>query len=219
MHSTSSLVDGVDSGKRDQDYRVGGGEEEASSADRKYSLGSSSESSASKNVKFSLREEVNKELALTPNIQAPEAAELIALLQDLEKSASSDGVVRGRIAELPPSVSDPSELKNIRDKASAIELAKTVNEALGLLDNYNSRLQQELSSRKQTALLLTAYVRHQQAEMEQDQKLIEEWQRRFKQVQQVKRELEIHYESLPDLATIDQVAELTPLPSAGDLFS
>lgn len=34
----------------------------------------------------------------------------------------------------------------------------------------------------------------------------------------VKRELETHLESLPDLTSIDAVAELTPLPSAGELF-
>ena len=34
----------------------------------------------------------------------------------------------------------------------------------------------------------------------------------------VKKELETHLESLPDLSSLDAVAEMIPLPSAGDLF-
>lgn len=34
----------------------------------------------------------------------------------------------------------------------------------------------------------------------------------------VKKELETHLESLPDLSSLDAAAQLTPLPSAGELF-
>lgn len=53
---------------------------------------------------------------------------------------------------------------------------------MSLLDSYNSRLQLELVSRRKTALQLAAFIRHQQSEIENDQKLIEEWQKKFKQV-------------------------------------
>jgi regulator of Ty1 transposition protein 103 len=170
--------------------------------------------------KLSLRDEVAKELSQSgSNIAPPDHQELIALLQELERSASSDAVVRSKIAELPARVSDLNELKSLRDKAEAMELARLVNEALQLLEGYNARLQAELAQRKQTALLLGAYVRQQVSEIEQDARTVDEWQRKCKQVQHVKSELEVHLDSLPDLAKIDQVASLTPLPSAGDLFS
>ena len=168
----------------------------------------------------SLREEIAKELAATgATLQPPDASDLIAMLQDLEKSASSDAVVREKIADLPPRVNDINALKNLRDKNEAIELSNTVNEAISLLDNYNSRLQQELTSRRKTALLFAAFIRQQQLEIENDQKLIEEWQRKLKQVKNIKNELHTHLESLPDLTTIEEAAEMTPLPSAGDLFA
>ena len=47
---------------------------------------------------------------------APEPEELIESLQNLENAASSDGVVRGRIAQLPPEVSDVSLLSSISGK-------------------------------------------------------------------------------------------------------
>jgi regulator of Ty1 transposition protein 103 len=188
--------------------------------DRKRKYSASATEPPPVRLKQSLREEIARELAQAgSNIQPPDHIELISMLQELEKSASSDAVVRSRIAELPSKVSDLNEIKNIRDKSEALDLAEQVNDALVLLDNYNSRLQQELIARKQTALLLGAFVRQQLAEIDNDQRLCEDWQKKFKQVQHVKSELEIHYDSLPDLAKIDQVACLTPLPSAGDLFS
>lgn len=173
-----------------------------------------------KSNKTSLREEVNKELAQScTNIQVPEPSDLINLLQELEKSASSDAVVREKIAELPGKVSDINEIKRIKEKNEALELSKTVNDALQLLENYNSRLQQELVSRKQTALQLAVYIRKERSELENDQKMIDEWQKKLKQVNIVKKELQTHLESLPDLSSIEEAAELIPLPSAGDLFS
>ena len=170
-------------------------------------------------VKNSLREEVLKELANSTSIQIPEPAELVGMLQELEKSASSDAVVREKIAELPNKVVDLNAVKNLKDKKEALELLTPVSDASTLLDNYNTRLQQELTSRKQTALLLAAFIRQQRTECDNDQKLIDEWQRKLKQVKSVKTELQIHLESLPDLSSIEEAATLTPLPSAGDLFS
>ena len=94
-----------------------------------------------------------------------------------------------------------------------------VSEAQNLTDNYNSRLQQELTSRKQTSLLLATFIKQQNQEVENETKLLEEWQRRLKQVKIVQHELQIHLESLPDLSSIEEAAILKPLPSAGDLFS
>ena len=112
--------------------------------------------SASKLLKKSLREEVLKELS--NSVQAPEPQELISMLQELEKSASSDAVIREKIAELPSQVHDINAVKNLQDKHVAMELLGSVNEASKLVDEYNARLQQELASRKQTALLLCKFI-------------------------------------------------------------
>lgn len=56
----------------------------------------------------------------------PEPEELIKALQDLENSASSDAVVRERIANFPPEVSEVSLLSKLGDKEQAAKLAAQV---------------------------------------------------------------------------------------------
>lgn len=133
------------------------------------------------------REEIHRELVdKGANVLTPDANELILMLQELEKSASSDAVVRQRIADLPAKVTDLNEIKKLQSKQDALDLVKTVNEAMSLLDSYNSRLQLEMVTRRKTALQLAAFIRHQQQEIENDKKLIEEWQKKFKQVLTIK---------------------------------
>lgn len=57
----------------------------------------------------------------------PEPEELIKALQDLENSASSDAVVRERIANFPPEVSEVSLLTKLGDKEQATKLAAQVS--------------------------------------------------------------------------------------------
>lgn len=174
----------------------------------------------SKIWKKTLREEVLKELANSGSlIQAPEPLDLVSMLQDLEKSASSDAVIRQKIAELPSKVIDANGVRNLRDKKVAKELLKSVLEAAKLVDDYNSRLQQELAGRKQTALLMASYVKKLKDTNEKDQKTLDEWRSKLKQVKSVETELQVHLKSLPDLTSIEEAAILKPLPSAGDLFS
>lgn len=168
----------------------------------------------------SLKEEVIRELSSqNTTIPVPDSNEIINLLQDLESSASSDAIVRKKIAELPQKVKDLNELKNIHDRTEAMEFAHVVNDAISLVDTYNGRLQQELVNRKQTALKLALYIREQKAELEQDEKMIEEWHKKLKNAVNVRNDIKIHLDSLPDLSSIEEAAELIPLPSAGDLFA
>lgn len=53
----------------------------------------------------------------------PEPDVLIKALLELENSASSDAVVRGKIANLPPEVSELTLLNKLEDKESASKLA------------------------------------------------------------------------------------------------
>lgn len=221
LHSTKSIIASPESqtnaketkSDKNENDRKRKIDEEATEQTAGESLAKTSSS-----AKISLRNEVIKELVQN-TYSAPEPIDLINMLQELEKSASSDAVVREKIAELPPKVTDINALKNLRDKKEALDLSTVVSDAQSLLDNYNHRLQQELTSRKQTALLLAAFIKQQNLEVENEAKLLEEWQRKLKQVKSVKQELQIHLESLPDLASIEEAATLAPLPSAGDLFS
>ena len=59
---------------------------------------------------------------------APEPEELIKVLNELENAASGDAVVREKIANLPPEVSELSMLSKLEDRESAIKLAIKVND-------------------------------------------------------------------------------------------
>lgn len=72
---------------------------------------------------------IETHVILSPKAPAgdpPEPEELIKALLDLESSASSDANIREQIANLPPAVSEVSELSKLQNKEAAAELAKTV---------------------------------------------------------------------------------------------
>ncbi len=108
---------------------------------------------------------------------------------------------------------------NYGDKKQATELLEAVSGAAKLVDDYNARLQQELTSRKKTALLMGAYIGQKRLEEESARAQAEEWRARLRHVRAVERELQTHLKSLPDLTSLEEAAILKPLPSAGDLFS
>jgi regulator of Ty1 transposition protein 103 len=141
------------------------------------------------------------------------------MLQDLEKSASSDANVRQKIADLPSVISDLNSINKITNRHEALELDKQVKEAIELLDDYNKRLQDELINRKKIALLLNAFIRQQQTDLENDKQSLNEWKQRENNMQTIEHELDVHAKNLPDLKVIDEAAQLMPLPSANDLFS
>lgn len=72
---------------------------------------------------------VETHVTLSPHLpdgDPPEPEELIKVIQELENSASSDAVVRERIANLPPEVSELSALAKLEDKEAAMRLAMKV---------------------------------------------------------------------------------------------
>lgn len=72
---------------------------------------------------------IETHVILSPKAPAgdpPEPEELIKALMDLESSASSDANIREQIANLPPAVSEVSELNKLQNKEAAAALAKTV---------------------------------------------------------------------------------------------
>lgn len=107
--------------------------------------------------------------------EPPEPEELIKALTSIENSASSDALVRERIAKLPPEISEISCITKLEDKDKAKVLAKQVrtntvytlcagtkspfpflqvNEAVDLLNDYNARLAAEMEERTKLAAML-----------------------------------------------------------------
>jgi regulator of Ty1 transposition protein 103 len=149
----------------------------------------------------------------------PDTQTFLQLLRELENAPSCDAIAREKIANLPSSIKDVNIVKTLKSKSDIAQFTNTINEAIQLLDGYNNRLKQELKDRKTISSKLVDYTEFQMKESENDEKLLREWEERYTNALQLKNELRVHLESLPDLDSIEKVAEITPLPSAGDLFS
>lgn len=155
-----------------------------------------------------------------PEGDPPEPEELIKVLQDLENSASSDAVVRERIANLPPEVSELSALAKLEDKEAANRLALKVNDAIKILNDYNARLATEMDDRKKLTTMLKDFQREQQELLAQAEQRLQEYQSKLSKIKEVQREVRNHMNNLPDLTALpDVTGGLAPLPSAGDLFN
>ncbi|XP_021923169.1 regulation of nuclear pre-mRNA domain-containing protein 1B isoform X2 [Zootermopsis nevadensis] len=156
----------------------------------------------------------------TPAGDPPEPEELIKALMDLENSASSDALVREKIASLPPEVSEIGLLSKLEDKASAEKLSVQVNEAVHLLTDYNSRLASEMEYRKKLTTMLKDFLQAQKDLLAQAEHRLEEYTEKLQKVYVVRQEVKSHIQNLPDLTQLpDVTGGLAPLPSAGDLFS
>merc|ERR1719445_1229043 len=150
----------------------------------------------------------------------PEPEELIQALQDLENSASSDAVVREKIAKLPPEVSEVSKLDSVKTVTSAQTLLGQVDEASGILDTYNLRLQDELKDRKKVGNMMSEFLSAQKDLLAQAEERLELYLDKLEKIPQVKDELKSHIASLPDIPVLPSSSTgLAPLPSAGDLFT
>lgn len=155
-----------------------------------------------------------------PDGDPPEPEELIKVIQELENSASSDAVVRERIANLPPEVSELSALAKLEDKEAAMRLAVKVNDAIKILNDYNARLASEMDDRKKLTTMLKDFQREQQELLAQAEQRLEEYQSKLSKIKEVQREVRNHMNNLPDLTALpDVTGGLAPLPSAGDLFN
>lgn len=184
-----------------------------------------SASISEKKEKQSKTEESNgvTEVGLSPHLplgEPPEPEELIKALTDLENSASSDAVVRERIANLPPEISEITCLAKLEDKDAAKALATQVNEAVQLLNEYNTRLASEMEERTKLATMLRDFQAEQKELLAQAEERHEEYTQKLLKLKAVQKELQDHLSNLPDLTQLpDVTGGLAPLPSAGDLFN
>ncbi|XP_030372623.1 regulation of nuclear pre-mRNA domain-containing protein 1B [Scaptodrosophila lebanonensis] len=152
--------------------------------------------------------------------EPPEPEELIKALASIENSASSDAVVRERIAKLPQEISEISCISKLEDKDKAKSLAKQVNEAVDLLNDYNSRLAAELEERTKLASMLRDFQAEQKELLAQAEQRLEEHKKKLAKMLGLQKEIHDHLSNLPDLTQLpDVTGGLAPLPSAGDLFN
>lgn len=211
----------------DKDKDKDKGHHESSHTHKKPKTSSENKTSDSKKAKNVEVVEVNgtveTHVTLSPHQpegDPPEPEELIKVLQDLENSASSDAVVRERIANLPPEVSELSALAKLEDKEAAMRLAMKVNDAIKILNDYNARLATEMDDRKKLTTMLKDFQREQQELLAQAEQRLQEYQSKLSKIREVQREVRNHMNNLPDLTALpDVTGGLAPLPSAGDLFN
>ncbi|CAH1989089.1 unnamed protein product [Acanthoscelides obtectus] len=133
--------------------------------------------------------------------------------------ASSDEIVRERIAKLPREVSEVSLISKIEDKETAEKLSIQVMEAVHLLSQYNMRLSAEMEHRKKLAVMMQDFLHVQEELLAQAERNLEEYQEKLLKVFSVRTELHNHIRNLPDLTQLPNVTDgLAPLPSAEHLF-
>ncbi|XP_017058872.1 regulation of nuclear pre-mRNA domain-containing protein 1B [Drosophila ficusphila] len=152
--------------------------------------------------------------------EPPEPEELIKALTSIENSASSDAVVRERIAKLPPEISEISCITKLEDKDKAKALAVQVNEAVELLNDYNARLTAEMEERAKLATMLRDFQAEQKELLSQAEQRLDEHKKKLAKMLGLQKEIHDHLSNLPDLTQLpDVTGGLAPLPSAGDLFN
>lgn len=161
-----------------------------------------------------------------PDGDPPEPEELIKVIMELENSASSDGDVRAKIAKYDEAVMKLAALDRMEDKQTAIQLAADVsfltkvNNAIKMINDYNSRLATEMDDRKKLTTMLRDFHREQQELLLQAENRLEEYQEKLAKIKEVQKEVRNHLNKLPDLTSLpDAPGGLAPLPSAGDLFN
>lgn len=88
--------------------------------------------------------------------------------------------------------------------------------AHGLLDEYNLRLESELRSRRHAAKILQGFIQGQDRQIEHEEKLLDDYRAKLTKLTSIGEEIEKHRKNMPQ--DMDQI-EMTPLPSAGDLFA
>ncbi|XP_016966728.1 regulation of nuclear pre-mRNA domain-containing protein 1A [Drosophila biarmipes] len=152
--------------------------------------------------------------------EPPEPEELIKALTSIENSASSDAVVRERIAKLPQEISEISCISKLEDKDKAKALAVQVNEAVDLLNDYNARLAAEMEERAKLATMLRDFQVEQKELLSQAEQRLDEHKKKLAKMLGLQKEIHDHLSNLPDLTQLpDVTGGLAPLPSAGDLFN
>ncbi|XP_066969691.1 uncharacterized protein [Macrobrachium rosenbergii] len=141
--------------------------------------------------------------ASSPPADPPEPEQLIEALQELENAATSDALVREKIANLPAEVSDVSLLSKLQDTSQGRALSEKVEEALAMLEAYNKRLAEEMEARKAVARMLHDYIAHQKDLLAQAEETLEEHRLKQGKVKKVREEPSM-FDKSTDISKVNQ---------------
>uniref|UniRef100_A0A914I879 CID domain-containing protein n=1 Tax=Globodera rostochiensis TaxID=31243 RepID=A0A914I879_GLORO len=127
------------------------------------------------------------------------SSNMITLLRKLEDPASTDLKSMGELGEL----------------------SNKIAEAMPVVDVYCGRLREELKDRQNFQFLIEDYIKALNEANERNKQLVVSVKRRIVRLDEEKRELARHIESLPDLAEMfgSESASTPHLPSLGELFT
>jgi len=147
----------------------------------------------------------------------PDSEDLVSALQQLEASASSDASVRERIARLPPELADVASLEKMSSEKQAREQLGQLDAASSLLVEYNNRLQEELKDRTRVGKMIREFLSAQKDLLAQAEERLEVYRDKLDKVNLLRKELEAHLASLPDIPAPFEKPD--SLPSSESLFT
>lgn len=147
----------------------------------------------------------------------PDSEDLVSALQQLEASASSDASVRERIARLPPELADVASLEKMSSEEQAREQLGQLDAASSLLVEYNNRLQEELKDRTRVGKMIREFLSAQKDLLAQAEERLEVYRDKLDKVNLLRKELEAHLASLPDIPAPFEKPD--SLPSTESLFT
>lgn len=101
-------------------------------------------------------------LEATPFKEPPTEDYLIQMVKDFDKMPSTDAIIRGKIANLPPEVSDIDgvDAKCVDSDVSRV-LQTKVKAAAELLQDYSAKLDMELDERMKGSQTLQSFIHFQ----------------------------------------------------------
>ncbi|XP_062501603.1 regulation of nuclear pre-mRNA domain-containing protein 1B-like [Corticium candelabrum] len=153
--------------------------------------------------------------------EPPDTETFLERLKNLDQSAAShDDRTRMKITNIAQELLDPSAVASIDDHRELERLQEKAESAHELLEKYSKHLGSEVRDRISMVHMLKSYINHHRAELSRAEEQLTEHRQKHEKVQKVRKQLQLHLDSLPDLSKLpSNTGGLAPLPSVGDLFS
>ena len=101
-------------------------------------------------------------------------------------------------------VSEVAKMDAVKTLSEAHSLMSQVDEASGILDTYNLRLQDELKDRKKVGNMMSEFLSAQKDLLAQAEERLELYLDKLEKIHQVKDELKSHIASLPDIPVVSK---------------
>lgn len=159
----------------------------------------------------------NKKRIRSTSDSAPDPDTVIRSLIALERgSALQDSRVKQQFSTIPNEVWNSQAVEKITDRKRLETLLKTVDSSYDQLSQHRLRLQTEYQERNKVAAMLKEFVLHQKDQLRNVESRLSEYQGKLQKVELVRKQLQSHLHSLPNL---DTVSSLAPLPEPGSLFA